>query len=641
MINRHSTVASILGSSTRPRYANFQSESQRSELQLRQSLAVIQKTLDKYKIPSQMRARLADKLDSIHRQLDDRRLALAIIGESAGEKNNVLNQLLNVALLPTSKTNDSQAITTIRYGQQLHIKVALKGGDLIVWQHGNQRLAHTLGLLEPEPQTEAEKLAENRRLLNAIKTSDEIASYLQQVEITHESDFLARQVTVVEVPGLTFDRAEHEQVLFQMFEQQAGVALVVIPAKQGLSKRLIAHLHQSFYAYREHCVFVVTGIEQLPSEEQDALLAALEAQLKILLEISSPIIYACPNAQAAAYNSNELEGNPQLNRLQQGLLQQMGKSRLIRVEQQLAQISKRVVRILTTLLDFEVTDYEQRKTVLQHELIKDIKHFTTAQLQICGAYLQDGAAVAQESMFEAIEKLRQGALEELQQTIFIKRNLGELKGLEQDYSELTNLYGRRIQRLLLEASKDLVNAAVLGEMRVQRNFTAHYQRLQMLEPTIKIPTLASNTSLSLHNCDLQMVTQKYDSVDNNVNTKKVSFSNLVWSHRLFGKRAARRALQNVQQQYWQTLKAEMGQFFDQVEMHFMQLLNAYQRALMEQIEHDLEGYQAAYEQMCHELTKQQVTTQKRLQILGQQLYQDIQRIQTADPRQSESLDSAA
>jgi hypothetical protein len=419
---------------------------------------------------------------------------------------------------------------------------------------------------------------------------------------------------------------EYTQALHQMFEQQGGIALVVIPAKQGLSRNLITCLQRSFCAYRERCLFVITGIEDVCLDKQKALFSELEVQLKAVLKIASPMIYVCPHAQVSACNLDELEVNQQVHRLRQGLLQQMETARLRRIENQLNQLSEYVIRILVAHLNSEVAGYVKRETAIQHELIKNIQRFTKRQLQKCDEHLQDGSDVAQALMLEAIEQLRQEALEEIQQTVFVKPNLVELKDVEQDYSELSNRYGRRVQKLLLEASKNLVSAAVLGGMRVQSNFIEHYQRLQAIEPKICIPVLPTNTSLSLHNDDLQMIIQQ-NCATHHIEKVIDPFNNLLWGRSLFGRCGTQPTVEKIQQQQWQTFKVSIGRFFDQLEMHSMRLINSYQRALMAQIEEDLKGYQSAYEQMCYGLTIQQATMQERLQAWGEQLRQDIQRMQ--------------
>lgn len=634
----HSTIADKSDLSILPRNAATPDKFPASERPLRHRLGFIQKILDKYRIPPQVKEQLLKQVEVIYRQLDDRRLALAIVGESSEAKNNVLNKLLGEALLPTAQINDSQAVTTICHGQQLHTKVALKGGELIVWQHGNQKLAQILGLLNPVPQTEAEKLAESRRLLKAIKTNEEIASHLQRVEIAYDSDFLAQQVAIVDIPGLSFDRAEYAQALFQMFEQQAGIALVVIPATQGLSQNLITCLHQSLHPYRERCLFVVTGIEDVCLEEREAFLSALESRLKIILEVASPMIYVCSDVQVVACNPHESEGYQRLHRLRQSLLQQMETARLMKIEKQLNQLSEYLTRVLAACWNLEVANYVKRKTALQHELIKNIKRFTTRQLQKCDEHLQDGLDVAQALIVEAIEQLRQEALKEMQQTIFAKPSVAELKDLERDYSELANRYGRRVQKLVLEASKNLVSAAVIGEMRVQSNFIEHYQRLRTIESQIDIPVLQTNASLSLHSDDLQIVIQQHCATFHSEKMAASTFTDRIGFRRVFGESATGHALQKTQRQQLEIFKGAIGQFFDQIELHSMQMINAYQRALMEQIEADLKGYQSAYEQMCHGLTMHQAMMQKRLEFLGQLLRQDVEQMQRTKSVQCKSWD---
>ncbi len=618
MVLRHSPAFDTTVNQTTPDASLQSSDPSRISLkQIQQQIELAQTMLHRYAFAPALLAKLTHQLQTIQQQLADRDSPFALISESSSDKNTFINALLEDNLLPTTGLCPTTAITKIHHHPTLKVNVNLHGGSLVVWQHGNQALAQALGMLNPAPDTVAAETTEQRRLAQCLKTNERVAAQLQSIEIQHPANFLKNHVTIVDVPGTLMNQVEQEEAMYDVLEANAGIVVVLIPATQPLSQKLIVHLNQSFWAYRQRCVFVLTQMSQISSDQPAHVLATIRSQLAMLLELESPIVYPC----APEVVLNQLDGvptdivtQPWLATFQQfkhQLLDRLEQSRLLHVEQDLSELLNRILTILIISLRCQQTNHTQRQQALTKSLTRDLPQFIKQQTRICHEHLDDAHAIAQQALFETIEQYQQQVLDQAHSHIYAATNCQQLLTIKSSTLSLLPQYGRRLQKVLLKASNHIARAGSIAETQMQQGFTKNHHYLQTIDPMIAIPNITLDDSLSLDHRTLNNLIQITDA---EASQKQLPI------------KPKERSLRKTQDHCWQEIQTVTQAFFDRYEQAASPLLRNYQQQLMLQLSKILETYHITYQQTSNQLSDRQAAKQKKLQTFAQQLYTDMLRI---------------
>lgn len=323
-------------------------------------------------------------------------LSLAVIGQFSSGKSTFINALLRQSVLKAKNAVCTAAATFIRFAQKISIEVTFYDDYIITATENDLDELHYHferfypGLVE-QPRDllwYMELLITNQRIAAAVTR---LNLYLPSI-----NRFLNNTV-IIDTPGL-FAGADHTQtheaITQSVIDNDADLAIVLIPSHQAMSKTLSDFLRNLPTFILNRCVFILSRMDMVEAEEHQQLLFFTRNQLVQKLGIKEPLLLSCgaiamlPEAQRIFDQPQQIDfWQHSFIALENQLKDMLAKNRSLIIQEKLKFLLQNLLKAMGNRLDEEQEKLQQEDSLLKKQEIKNVTFILDALIRDAGEQL--------------------------------------------------------------------------------------------------------------------------------------------------------------------------------------------------------------------------------------------------------------
>jgi GTPase SAR1 family protein len=482
-------------------------------LQCSDHIEFVREVLARSTITTSVKTEIETQINRIQHRQRDTNLYLAVVGEFSSGKSTFINALLRDELLKTSALVTTAAATRICHNTNLRIRVKFSGNHPEITTRVGQEKVDIPWLSDFQSTNII-------NFIHAVTADPAITQDVVDLTIEHPSSFLANGVTIIDTPGTNDDL---EYLTRKVVEEEADLAIIIIPGTIPLSETLADFIKNSLHPYLHRCIFVVSRMDQIRAKEQHKTLESLQKRLTNKLGITAPILYPC-SAQVSLdftngveVESKELAWKQKFTELETIIVERLNRGRTICIAESLLRLLNQLFQRLDSQLQIQCQEYEAKKAKIQASTIPNLSQFTDEQYSFCENKLKELIKQYLEQMENCVLSHREQVKNKVHDQLFSILAEDGLNRLLQ--FEVENILTENQQNLRIDLDKigaDLTHeATIIGKVFDQR-FSEVYRNLESLGGAIEIATvdnydLRSQTSKVA--ISAQTITRKIDSDD--------------------------------------------------------------------------------------------------------------------------------
>ncbi len=617
-------------------------------LQCNDHLEFVKNVLARSTVSASVKAEIDAQIDRIEQRQQDPNLYLAVIGEFSSGKSTFINALLKDELLKTSALVTTATPTKICYGKNLQLEVNFSGNrpPMVIEVNGE--------ILDLDARNNPQ-LINIKNFIHTITSERSIAKDVVNVTIEHPSSFLANGITIIDTPGTNDDL---EPITRQVVEEEADLAIVIIPATIPLSETLANFINNSLHSYLHRCIFVVSRIDQIRAREQDKTLASLQKRLSEKLAVAEPMLYPC-SAQVSLdlmngdeVESKDLEWQQRFIELEAIVIERLNRGKTICIAESLVRLLDRLFHTLDRNLEIQRQEYAAQQAQLQAETIPNLSQFTVEQYSFCDNKLQASIAKYLVNIKNSVNSHRESVSNSIRARLFEMTNEDGLKNLLQ--SEIENMLTadrQHLQQDLENIDRNLIHEVMAIGRIFDRKFTDVYTRLASLGGRIEMTARNSyNSELQASNLTFsaQTLTQKLDSDDGRKMGIGAAAGFVIgslllpglgtavgvaagsWASRLFAP-----SLQQRQQKLWEELQPNIKSYFDTLETNIDRAYINRSQELGKSLKVRIDSYIDHYQSIVETILQAQALESRTIEATQNSIAKDAREIENRKNRLSE------
>lgn len=625
-----------------------------------EQLQFAQEVLQKLTISDSLRAEFQQKIDRIKARQQDPNLYLAVVGEFSSGKSTFINALLkDDDLLKTSALVATAAATKIARGPELKVEAQFCNGQAaVVMTKGNQ--AH-LNL----PWLPDAKGMEVRQFIHMLTSDQDIAKDVVGIRIEHPAPFLSNGVVIIDTPGTNADKLEHGVIAREVVEQEADLAIIVIPATVPLSQSLAGFLAGSLKPFLHRCIFVVSRIDEIKPQERNDLTQDLRARLVDKLGIVPPPLYLC-SAQVMLDVLGGEERVPESLRvfhdhfiaLEKVIVGQLSRERILSISESLLRLLSHLFQQLDVHLRSQWQVYEDRQAGISKEMIPNLAEFTLKQYSVCDQQLRALIAVYLSETASRVESHRRNAVSLMHAKLFGAGSEDALNNvLKSEAEQLLATEQQQQQTDLKSLTQKLSEDAIAIGKIFDREFSEVYRRLKSIGGTVEA-TVEANYSFQVNSSTVAVsarsLTQKLNSNDGTKMglgaTAGVAIGTILfpgvgtlvglaagtWASRLFMP-----SLDERKQKLWEQLKPGIDAYFDTTKSQTQEAAIQHTQSLEASLKQHIDAYIEKYRVITDDILLKQKADLKRLSTLRETTQIDLAEIERRKQRLAEQQKTLA
>lgn len=607
-------------------------------------LLFAEELIDRVGITQSIKIDLQKNIERAKKRCADPNLYLAVVGEFSSGKSTFINALLRDDLLKTSALVTTATATHICYGDGLTVEVGLQGTKI--------------GILRTKPNSRevtvswipAIRSLDNRQLIHALTSQDEVAQYVTALTVTHPSSFLANQITIIDTPG-TNANPQHEAITRQVLELEADTAIIIIPANIPLSQTLINFLSNSLHPFLHRCMFVVTRMDQIREREQSRLLNNLRSRLVEKLGIEPPILYACSAQVSLDLLTNEQPVPDNLTvwgerftKLEKIIIERLHRERSISIAESILRLLTQLFEQLEHHLKFQWEHYEATQTAIQRETIPDLVAFASEQHIVCHRMLEDAALPARLQVDKYTQKHQERVISALKKAIFGAENETSLKAvIEVETKSILDKEQQYLRQDLQGSAKKISQAVEDASKYFDEKFSTAYRKLEVLSGSAKVKSGIRKSDFQINVSSLsssaQALNQELDNKDGNTALKGMASGIAIGSAIMPGIGTVvggvvgamlsgffMPSLDQRKQKLWENLELNLDSYFDQVRVQAQEAVEAYKQTSMHSLDERIDDYINSYKAAVEALLTEQEIELNRLDGLQESIEADLAEI---------------
>jgi hypothetical protein len=451
--------------------------------------------LDRLTLPPEQLKSARSRLRAIQKRHSDPVLRLAVVGEFSSGKSALVNALLRDRLLPSKALEATAVATEVWPGPGLSWLVRLDGQTR--WMTPDRHMAtlcRRLGV--------SELPSDPYSALALLTTDVAIAEHIHTLKVFHPASALGEGTVLIDTPGIDGLNARGYQVVERIVREEADAFVVVVPGVTAFSITLVDFLREHLLDQIQHCIFIITKVDQIEPQERKDLFAYIDRVLADRIGAIQPagVFPVVPSAVLSA-------GKKDSEHLQwaSGFTQAQEAIKLRLQERRTEIIDTTVRRLLADLLaevDLALTSQQQQLAIdeLRTRKVK-IRHFGAFATQSLNGALgqMSGAAraahvVAESIIDEATTQVHVKVSNDINQT----HNISELKlylrnGLPEQINKLQDTASTTFAK---QASMIIAEAQAVGK-QTNSVFCAEYAKLEQLVGVASRQALKAGSPLTL------------------------------------------------------------------------------------------------------------------------------------------------
>lgn len=260
-------------------------------------------------------------------QLENESFHLVVVGEFSRGKSTFINALLGRRILPSSSSPTTAVISKLVYGTDPFFCLHFRDGKRQVLNEDDFK-----DLKAPKA-----VLEDTAEAVQKAAAADAWIANIDHAEVKYPLEFCKNNVEIIDTPGVNDISKERVEITYR-YLNQADAAILLLSAKQVLSKSEIAFLKEHILGNQINNIFVVINfkdaIEQ--SHWREVVEYTRQHLAENLPDRTLPQIFLVSSKQALLYRRNE-HGEPLSAKLKLALPADMAETGMVEFEAELKQ----------------------------------------------------------------------------------------------------------------------------------------------------------------------------------------------------------------------------------------------------------------------------------------------------------------
>ncbi|WP_199339015.1 MULTISPECIES: dynamin family protein [Nostoc] len=621
-------------------------------LRCNEQLQFIQEVVQRSEISNSLQFELQQQIDRIRQRQQDPNLYLAVIGEFSSGKSTFINALLKDDLLKTSALVATAAATKITHGNDLKVEVHFSGSRAgVVTTQANSEVVNLPWL----PSSEGIHI---KRFVHMISSEEEVAKDVVDITIEHPATFLNNGIIIIDTPGTNAENLKHGAITQRVVQQEADLAIIIVPATVPLSQTLADFLSNSLKPYLHRCIFVVSRMDAIRPQQQSALLQDLRSRLVNQLGISPPVLHSCSAQVALDILTGEEPVSEHLKvwherftALEKIIIARLSRERTLSIAESLLRLLAQLFEQLDIHLRSQWQKYENRQVKIKQEMIPNLPEFTVEQYAICERQLRNSISSYLAKTASCVDSHRESASQKIRTQLFSVTSEDALKQvLQSEAQKLLKEDQDQLQKDLQPLTQKLAEDAIVVGKIFDQKFAEAYRSLQSIGGRVEATSNASyNFQVNSSNIAVsaQSLTQKLDSSDGtkmglgaaagavvgSVLLPVPGLGTLVglavgsWASRFFMP-----SLDERKQKLWEQLTPGLNSYFDTVKTQTDKAAMTYTQSLETSLKQRIDSYIEKYRTLIEDILRQHKIELARLTQLQELTQRDLAEIERRQKR---------
>lgn len=601
---------------------------------------------------TEMTARLQIRVSHIHRRRTDPNLYVAVVGEFNGGKSTFINALLRQKVLKSSPVVRTAATTRIVYGPCLDFTVLFEG------QKRSMSYLNDRGLLRKQlthllPGTQLQD--DQYTYLHIVTTEEAVTQYVKEITLYHPAKFLQQNIVIIDTPGINAQEGGkelHTHLIQNVVEQEADLAIIIIPAYASLANVLYEFMQSSLKPFLHRCIPILTHMDQI-DEEKDRQRILKDAHKRMVEFVGGTKPVHVYDAAAKVVldtfqNSNAPSPEQQywsdrFSKLEQTIWELLRYQRTLSIAESLLRLMSQLFKDLQDSLLARQESYTLRERAIQREL-PDLEALAQRERQECLQRVSRAIRTARDEGEYEIDAASSRSwsritddLRYLDSDYDFKNFMdGTFKNIIEDEADTLRM---RLDRITFSMQSDVQGAVA----RASQHFQDAYQRLAAVaQINLSLATTLDRSDISLDAgttfSNLSGITAEFERDDNwkrfggagvgaAIGTFIVpGFGTIIGGiiggvfGSMFISAEKKRAALSTK------LEPAVEQFFSQVQGQFRQATNTYEHTTLRLIGQQIDTHVARHKAVVATVNRQQKQEAEKLRQLQQITKSDLAQI---------------
>lgn len=624
-----------------------------------------QNIIKRSQLPQSQKDELSQLIHRIQQRQNDPNLYLAVIGEFSSGKSTFINALLSDDLLKTSALVTTAAATRLIYGVNINITAYFTNMPSIFIKKNNDEyitivfiqllvifslfflfklpieiifslsfLIASISILALNHNSNnAGSIITSKDILSGgmdikefigkVTSEEEIAREVEKIDITHPATFLQNNIVIIDLPGTNATNTRHAQITRAVVENEADVAIVIIPATQPVSDTLAEFLITTIHSSLDRCIFVVSRMDQIRQREHSRMLANVRERLVNQLEINPNKLYSC-SAQVViddVIGEQQAVDNPefwieQFTQMQVEILECLKAERNIIISENIQGLFGKLFSQINSYFQHQWNQYKEREANIFKETIQDIQSFRNQQYRECINLIDRSTTRSENKINNHIDNVRDRTTTKVKEAIFGASDWDSLKYVVNTkiaaiLQEQQNLLSNNIQNECQFLSQ---SAQEVGQY-FDKKFTEVYRSLQALGGCIETSSVFTGNNISINTYSVISSAQQLNS--SNFGNAMAGF----FSHMFRG------LLEDRKQKIWNEIRPEIHNCFVEIKQQVQPTVKKESDNLKTAINQRINDYITRYKSVVDGMLTEQKMELQRLTQLQSTIQADLAEIE--------------
>jgi hypothetical protein len=621
---------------------------------LQKTIAIIGRS----ELPQEDRQFLDDLVAKIEKRVKDPNCYLAVIGEFSSGKSTLVNAFLREDLLPTSALVTTASATRLYHGSSLGLtayfhheyqlsllKPTTNGNDRRSHprQHRNwlcRLLQKLVGFFGIRPNTVSQRNSDKfiskrtiddrdlakagidiRSFITKLAAEEDVAKDLDYMEISHPSNFLQDGVVIIDLPGVNAPNERHLALTRSVVELEANAAIIIIPALQPLTKSLMDFLEATVSSYMERCVFIVTRMDQIREKDRQKVIDSVKAKLQDSFSVKNSSVYAC-SAQLALDkhldpSSADIDGGwlAEFQAMEKKLIKRLQMEREKAIRGSISRLFDRLFEELEDNLNNRWQVYQDKKTALEAELVKDFAAFTNQMRPIYRRQILESVSRTKERTPLWLSSQTSYMRDRVKGAIFQTNSWDNLKlALASQIETILNEGKTAIGNEIQQHCNEIKTAVSSASQDFDRSFSNAYQNLSTLSGSAIINSFSNLGAVQI-NTTAVLASARQLNEQNFGNAMKGLFSHLF-----------KGMLEERQRLVWSRIQPNLDVQFQEIEKIVIRAIDEYGNLATRSVDDRLSYYLSVYLDTVNRIMAEQQQELATIEQFQRQTQNDLREI---------------
>jgi len=322
-------------------------------------------------------AAIQDSIAALERRNADKTLYLGIVGEFSSGKSTFINALLRDDFLKADiLAATTCALTFLEFGAELEARVVLTDGTESDCVAGETQTDSGSSIT-------AESIQAIRQAVHKYTADEKESKRVSQVRVRYPNEQLRRGFAIIDTPGINVESKRHAAVTENALVNIFDACIVVIPAVAPCSEVLMNFLNTHIAPHGRECIVVATKIDLIRPAERDRLMKHIAGTLEAQTTLKVAAIYDVAPLQMNRAADGADDYVAQFKAAERNIMDHLAVSRQRIIASQLHAILLSVLRDIQAGIEARASEYRRKREYLDANRLVNLDEYVQRKKTGC------------------------------------------------------------------------------------------------------------------------------------------------------------------------------------------------------------------------------------------------------------------